>query len=112
MGPGFPGSLSSLQGTEAGCFVSFNHNVNSELEDAKKKPFRGKWERLGRAGPGRRADEMKTRSLRMKQKTAGGEKSLAESPDEKAGVSVKLGSSRKKRGKTDPGNFLQKYLWG
>lgn len=55
---------------------------------------------------------MKTRSLRMKQKTAGGEKSLAESPDEKAGVSVKLGSSRKKREKTDPGNFLQKYLWG
>lgn len=48
----------------------------------------------------------------MKQKTAGGEKSLAESPDEKAGVSVKLGSSRKKREKTDPGNFLQKYLWG
>lgn len=42
----------------------------------------------------------------------GGEECLAESPAEKAGVSEKSGSSRKKRGKTDPGNFLQKYLWG
>lgn len=41
----------------------------------------------------------------MKQKTAGGEKSLAESPDEKAGVSVKLGSSRKKREKNRPRQF-------
>lgn len=56
-GPGFPRSLSSLHGTEVGCFVSFNHNVNSELEDAKKKPFRGKWKRLGRAGHGGRAGE-------------------------------------------------------
>lgn len=55
---------------------------------------------------------MKTRSLKMKQERTGGENSLAESPDEQAGVSVKLGSSRKRREKTGPGNFLQKYLWG
>lgn len=40
-----------------GCLVSFNHNVNSQLEDAKKKLFRGKWKRLGRAGHGGRAGE-------------------------------------------------------
>lgn len=59
-----------------------------------------------------RFPRMKTRRLKMKRETTGGENGLAESPDEKAGVGVKLGSSRKKREKTGPGNFLQKYLWG
>ena len=54
----------------------------------------------------------RTRGLKMKQKTAGGGSSLGRSPDGKAGVSVKLGISTKRRGKTGPGNFLQKYLWG
>ena len=60
-----------------------------------------------------RALQMKMGSLKMKRKTTGGGDGLAESPDEKAeGVSVRLGSSRTRRGKTGPGNFLQKYLWG
>lgn len=53
-----------------------------------------------------------TRSLKMKQERTGGENSFEESPDEKAGVTVKLGTSRKRREKTGPSNFLQKCLWG
>ena len=56
--------------------------------------------------------QRRTKSLKIKQKMAGGGNSSGESPDGKAGVRVKLGTSRKKREKTGPGNFLPKYLWG
>lgn len=48
----------------------------------------------------------------MKQESTGRENSFGEGPDEKAGVRVKLGTSRKRREKTGPSNFLQKCLWG
>lgn len=44
-----------------------------------------------------RALQGRTRSLKIKQKTAGGGNSFGESPDGKAGVRVQLGASRKRR---------------